>query len=128
MTIRRWLLLPHLARSTSSFLFAASQNGMRPVFQCNCSPLVLYFALLNVAAINARILLLSTKKLLNQNQARCPLLKYLGFKILKHTKKKWADKRCFYDGCLKWLSVLRWNHRLTCLTNPQDCLNIWWMP
>lgn len=47
-------------------------------------PLVIFFAWLNVAAVNARILLLSTKKTPTQkNQTRRSFLKCLGFKLVE---------------------------------------------
>ena len=55
--------------------------------KCNRWPMVIFFALLNVAAINARILLSCTKKPRIQNQTRRSFLKCLGFTLIEEYKK-----------------------------------------
>ncbi|GBN79320.1 hypothetical protein AVEN_11700-1 [Araneus ventricosus] len=46
-------------------------------------PKVIFFSLLNVAAINARIILLSTKTPPSQNQSRRAFLKHLGLQLIE---------------------------------------------
>lgn len=46
-------------------------------------PMVIFFSLLNVAAINARVILLSTKTPPSQYQSRRTFLKHLGFQLIE---------------------------------------------
>ncbi|XP_035223679.1 uncharacterized protein LOC118196352 [Stegodyphus dumicola] len=50
-------------------------------------PMTIFYAILNVPAINARIILLSTKEPPTQNRTRRSLLKSLGFKVIEDYKK-----------------------------------------
>lgn len=55
--------------------------------KCNRWPMVIFFSMLNVAAINARIILLSTKKPPTHHRTRRSFLKCLGLELVEEHKK-----------------------------------------